>query len=67
MATEAARSCVNYGFHTLGIASLFGAAHVNNIASQKVLEKNEFNYVNTRMIDECLAKTYLLKSKIIGS
>ena len=61
-ASEAAERCVHFGFHVLGITSLFGAAHVNNIASQKVLEKTGFQFVNTRVIDGCLAKTYMLQN-----
>lgn len=59
-ASEAARRCIDYGFSTLHLPSLFGAAHVDNIASQKVLEKSGFAFIATKTIDGCLSKTYQL-------
>lgn len=37
--TEAARASVRYGFEELGLARVVGIAHVENRASQRVLEK----------------------------
>jgi ribosomal-protein-alanine N-acetyltransferase len=37
--TEAARGSVRYGFEELGLARVVGIAHVENRASQRVLEK----------------------------
>jgi ribosomal-protein-alanine N-acetyltransferase len=57
-ATEAAIRSVEYGFEVLQLPKLFGAAHVDNIASQKVLEKAGLHFVGTSIIDNCLTKTY---------
>ena len=38
-ATEAGRASVRYGFEQLGLARVVGLAHVENKASQRVLEK----------------------------
>lgn len=38
-ATEAAKSCINYGFSTLGLQEIIGRALPLNLASIKVLEK----------------------------
>ena len=37
--TEAARASVRYGFEELGLERVIGIAHVENIASRRVLEK----------------------------
>ena len=39
LATEAARASVRYGFDELGLERMVGIAHVDNKASQRVLEK----------------------------
>jgi ribosomal-protein-alanine N-acetyltransferase len=39
LATEAARASLRYGFGELGLESVVGIAHVENRASQRVLEK----------------------------
>ena len=62
-ASEAAIRCVEYGFQVLKLARIFGAAHVDNIASQKVLEKAGLQFIGLRIIDNCLTKTYeIIKS-----
>jgi ribosomal-protein-alanine N-acetyltransferase len=38
-ATEAGRASLQYGFEQLGLEKVVGIAHVENIASQRVLEK----------------------------
>ncbi len=61
-ATEAAMRCIDRGFKEIHLASLFAAAHVDNIASQKVLEKCGFQFISTERIDDCPAKTYELQN-----
>lgn len=39
-ATEAAKSCIGYGFEKLGISEIVGRAMKENIASIRVLEKS---------------------------
>jgi ribosomal-protein-alanine N-acetyltransferase len=39
LATEAALASVQYGFKTLGLPRLVGIVHVDNLASQRVMEK----------------------------
>ncbi len=57
-ATEAAKRTIQYGFTVLQLPRLFAAAHVQNFASQKVLEKVGFQYIRDEIIDDCTAKTY---------
>ena len=44
-ATEAAKRTIQHGFEVLRLQGIFAAAHIENIASQKVLEKCEFNFL----------------------
>jgi ribosomal-protein-alanine N-acetyltransferase len=39
LATEAGRASLQYGFEELGLGRIVGVAHVENRASQRVLEK----------------------------
>lgn len=57
-ATEAARRCIEYGFQVLAMKKIFAAAHVDNTASQKVLEKVGMQFIGRQIIDNCLTKTY---------
>ena len=45
LATEAARTSVQFGFEDLGIETIVGIVHPENIASQRVLEKAGLAYV----------------------
>lgn len=45
LATEAARTSVQFGFEELGIKTIVGIVHPENIASQRVLEKAGLVYV----------------------
>jgi ribosomal-protein-alanine N-acetyltransferase len=45
LATEAARASVRFGFAQLGIETIVGVVHPENIASQRVLEKAGLSYV----------------------
>ena len=45
LATEAAHSSVRFGFDDLGIKTIVGVVHPENIASQRVLEKAGLVYV----------------------
>ena len=47
-ATEAGRASVRYGFEKMGIESIVGIAHVENKASQRVLEKLGMTLVEQR-------------------
>jgi ribosomal-protein-alanine N-acetyltransferase len=45
LATEAARASVRFGFEDLGIETIVGVVHPDNIASQRVLEKTGLVFV----------------------
>jgi [ribosomal protein S5]-alanine N-acetyltransferase len=50
-ATEAAIPCCNYGFDKLKLNALYGTAHVNNIASQTVLQKCGLKFIENFYLD----------------
>lgn len=45
-ATESSLVSVKYGFDILGVEKICGAAHVDNIASNKVLQKAGLKFIN---------------------
>jgi len=45
LATEAARASLRYGFEDLGIETIVGIVHPDNLASQRVLAKAGLTYV----------------------
>lgn len=59
-ATEAGQQCLQYGFQTLNLKEIVAAAHIDNKASQKVLEKLGFQYKGKEVIDDAPAFTYVI-------
>ncbi|MDN3658268.1 GNAT family N-acetyltransferase [Ferruginibacter paludis] len=57
-ATEAAQHTLNYGLHQLNLQEIFGKAHIDNTASQNVLEKIGMQYVKEIMEDKVQVKVY---------
>lgn len=57
-ATEAARHCLQYGFEKIQLAEITGRAHIENLASQKVLEKIGMQFLKEEIVDDCSVKTY---------
>lgn len=63
-ATEAALFTLKYGFQNINLDWVEGRVHVENIASQKVLEKIGMTYQTEDFIDGCPVKIYKISSKI---
>ena len=57
-ATEAARHTLEYGFDKLNIQTITGRAHVENIASLKILEKIGMEWVKDEVMESCPVKTF---------
>ena len=57
-ATEAAYACLKYGFEKLNLQRIVGRAMPENIASLRVLEKCDMQYVGEEIVDGHPAKTY---------
>lgn len=52
IATECARASLAYGFEQLGLTQIFAAAHVENLASNRILSKVGFQCAGTFLYDE---------------
>lgn len=57
-ATEAALAAIQYGFSVLQLETIIGRAHVENLASLKVLRKIGMLYIDTAIVDQCPVETY---------
>jgi len=58
LATEAAKHTLDHGFKTLTLGLITGRAHIENIASIKVLEKIGMNFIGEGIVDDCPVRTY---------
>ena len=59
-AFEAAKYTVDYGFNQLHLKTIVGRAHVENIASLKILQKVGMQFIKDEVVDNCPVKTYSL-------
>ena len=57
-ATEAAQHSLDYGFNHLNLKLITGRAHIENIASIKVLEKIGMDFIAEGIVDNCPVRTY---------
>ena len=57
-ATEAAFACIQYGFEKLHLLRIVGRAMPENIASIRVLEKCNMQFIRDEVVDDHPAKTY---------
>ena len=57
-ATEAAAKTLEYGFRTLNIKLITGRAHIENLASIKVLQKIGMDFIGEGIVDDCPVRTY---------
>ena len=64
-ATEAAIRTIQFGFENLQLKEIFGDAHVENIGSQKVLEKARMQFIGFDTIDNCPVKSFKITSAVI--
>lgn len=57
-ATEAAKHTLDHGFNKLHLKLITGRAHIENIASIKVLEKIGMQFGREEIVDDCQVRTY---------
>jgi RimJ/RimL family protein N-acetyltransferase len=62
-ATESAIASLQYGFETLELEQIVGAAHIENKASNRILNKLGFEWKNTFEYDGATHNWYELKRK----
>jgi len=58
IATECAKACLDYGFETLGLTEIYAAAHIDNIASNKILTNLGFHFIETFDYDGSMHNWY---------
>ena len=63
-ASEAAQHTLEYAFNTLKLRLITGRAHIENTASQKILEKIGMNFISEGIVDDCPVKTYTLANPL---
>jgi RimJ/RimL family protein N-acetyltransferase len=59
-ATEAASTCINYGFVHLELARIIAQAHVENTASLKVIQKCGMKFLREDIVEGSPVKVYEL-------
>jgi RimJ/RimL family protein N-acetyltransferase len=59
-ATEVASHTLDHGFNQLNIQTITGRAHVENLASIRVLEKIGMQFIGEGIVDNCPVRTYIL-------
>jgi len=59
-ATESAKKTLEYGFSTLNLKLITGKAHIENLASIKVLEKIGMNFLSEGTEDNCPLRIYTI-------
>lgn len=57
-ATESAQYTLDYGFSHLKLSLITGRAHIENLASVKVLEKIGMQFISEGIVDDCPVRTY---------
>lgn len=61
-ATEASLGLLNYGFVTLKLKKIVSSAHVDNAASQRVMQKIGMKFVDNRIQYGCLQSYYEIQA-----
>ncbi|MFN2392028.1 MAG: GNAT family N-acetyltransferase [Pyrinomonadaceae bacterium] len=62
-ASETVQGCIEFAFTKLNIKKIVGFTDVENLGSQKVLEKNGFEFVEIVTFDEKPERSYELKKR----
>ncbi len=62
-ATETSLAVLDYGFNTLNIKTIFGAAEIENIASNKILQKIGLHFINEFYFENVKVNWYELKKE----
>jgi len=57
-AFEAASACLDYGFNQLQLDRITATAHVENLASLRIIEKCGMQYLRDEIVDHCPVKSF---------
>ena len=61
-ATECARACVVHGFEELNLQEIYAHAHIDNLASHKVIENSGFQFVKETQYDNLPIKLFVIRN-----
>jgi len=61
-ATESAKAAIHYGFNILNLKTIYAHAHIDNLASHKVLEKCNLQFIHEDNYDGMPAKLYKIEA-----
>lgn len=64
-ATESAKAAINYGFKALKLKAIYAHAHINNIASHKVIEKCGLHFIKHIDYDGMPINLYKIEATLI--
>ncbi|WP_417290276.1 GNAT family N-acetyltransferase [Corallibacter sp.] len=65
-ATESAKASIKYGFENLKLKDIYAHCHIDNLASQKVIEKCGLSFLNNGIYDNMPAKLYKTKNPYLN-
>lgn len=60
-AKEAAQHTIDHGLNKLQLPVITGRAHIENLASLKILEKIGMQFIKEETVDDCPVKTYIAR------
>ena len=63
-ATESAKASIAYGFETLKLKDIHAHAHIDNLASHKVIEKCGLEFINQAIYDGMPANLYKIENPL---
>ncbi len=66
-ASESAFACLDFGFKQMNYNVIYGAAEIENIGSNKVLQKIGLQYINEFSFENVLTNWYELKKENYGN
>jgi RimJ/RimL family protein N-acetyltransferase len=60
-ATESTKAAINYGFNILNLKTIYAHAHIDNLASHRVIEKCGLHFINQDNYDGMPANLYKIE------
>jgi ribosomal-protein-alanine N-acetyltransferase len=66
-ATEAAKACMEKGFQKYQLSVITARAHIENLASIRVIEHCGMIYLRDEIVDNCPVKTYFRENPMLSA
>ena len=61
-AYEAAKHTLDYGFNQVHLNTIIGRAHIENMASLKILQKIGMQFIKQEVVDDCPVKVFSISN-----